>query len=603
MSDANAATIPQRKDVPKEHTWDLSKLFADDAAWEKGLEEFRQMLPKIEGFKGTLGESPASLLACLTFMNDLGVLDERLGYYAHLRMSEDAGDSSNQDRFARYMRYASEAEALASYQAPEIQSIPDDRMASFLASPELAEFRIYLKKLLRYKPHILSEREERLLAMQSEANQTAQKSFQALTDVDMSFGTIDTPEGNRPLTHGTYASFLLNPDRDVRRQAYLQLHGGYDDHKNTLSSLYAGSVQLDIYRAKVRNFPSARAASLFRDDVPEAVYDSLIQAVHDSFPAFHAYYALRTKVLDLDQMHIYDGYAPLVKDVKAEHTYEEAVDVVTDALKPLGREYCDTLHSGLLGGWVDRYENKGKRSGAFSAGSYAGDPHILMNYQKDVLRHVFTLAHEGGHSMHSWYSSRNNPFQHYQYTIFEAEVASTFNEQLLGQYLLDRAETKEMRAYLIGKEIDDIVATIYRQTMFAEFEHLTHQMAEQGTPLTVDSLRSTYRNLLSQYFGPTVALDDVSDIEGLRIPHFYRAFYVYKYATGLSAAIVLAQAVMDGGDEERDRYLAFLRSGGSRFPLESLRLAGVDMTTPDPVRGALNRFAGRVKELEQLLES
>ncbi len=603
MSDTNTATIPERKDVPSEHAWDLSKLFPNDAAWEKGLEEFRGTLPRIETFKGTLGQSAASLRACLDFMNQVGILDERLGYYAHLRMSEDAGDSTNQDRFARYMRYASEAEALSSYQAPEIQAIPEARMESFLASDDLADFRIYLKKLLRYRPHILSEKEERLLAMQSEANQTAQKSFQALTDVDMNFGTIDTPDGTRPLTHGTYSSFLLSPDRDVRRQAYLQLHGAYVEHKNTLSNLYAGSVQLDIYRAKVRNFPSARAASLFRDDVPEAVYDSLIQAVHDSFPAFHAYYALRTKLLELDQMHVYDGYAPLVKDVKAKHTYEQAVDVVTEALQPLGNEYRDTLRSGLLGGWVDRYENKGKRSGAFSAGSYVGDPYILMNYQKDVLRHVFPLAHEGGHSMHSWYSSRHNPFQHYQYTIFEAEVASTFNEQLLGAYLLDRAESTEMRAYLIGKEIDDIVATIYRQTMFAEFEHITHQMAEEGTPLTVDSLRSTYRNLLSQYFGPNVALDDVSDIEGLRIPHFYRAFYVYKYATGLSAAVVLAQMVMDGDEVERDRYLAFLQSGGSRFPLESLRLAGVDMTTPDPVRGALNRFAGSVNELQRLLDA
>ena len=279
------------------------------------------------------------------------------------------------------------------------------------------------------------------------------------------------------------------------------------------------------------------------------------------------------------------------------HTYEEAVKVIEKALSPLGSEYCTTLTRGLLGGWVDKYENKGKRSGAFSAGSYAGDPYILMNYKEDVLRHVFTLAHEGGHSMHSWYSANNNPFQHYDYTIFEAEVASTFNEQLLAKYLIDNAENDEMKKYLINKQIDDIIATIFRQTMFAEFELITHTMAENGVPLTVDSLRGEYRKLLEKYFGSGVALEDLSDLEGLRIPHFYRAFYVYKYATGLSAAFALSERVLSGGKKEKDDYLSFLKSGGSRYPLESLKLAGVDMSSPEPVENAMKKFESLINEL------
>jgi oligoendopeptidase F len=593
--------IPERNEIPQEVQWDLSGLYPSDAEWEKGFERFDSMIPKIAGFKGTLGKSAKLLKSCLDFMNELGMLDERLGYYAHLKLNENAGDSDNQGRFARYMNLASRAEAEASYQTPEIQAIPDNVMAEFLNDEILTDFIIYLEKLLRYKPHILSEKEERLLALQIEANQTATKSFAALTDVDMDFGDIETPEGIKPLSQSSYSAFMLNPDKEIRRKAYFQFYGNFDNHKNTLAALYSGSVQLDIYRAKVRNFSSSRAASLFPDRIPAEVYDNLIEVVHKKIDNLHAYYSMRKKALKLDELNHYDVYVPLVKDIRVKHTYDQAVDVVIDALNPLGGEYCDTLKNGFYGGWVDRFENKGKKSGAFSAGSYVGDPYILMNFKQDVLRDVFTLAHEGGHSMHSWYSAKNNPFQHYSYSIFEAEVASTFNEQLLTKYLLERAENREMEAYLIGKQADDIIGTIFRQTMFAEFEHITHKMVESGNPLTVDSLRAEYRKLLTLYFGPEMTLEDVSDLEGLRIPHFYRAFYVYKYATGLSAGIALSQIVMNGGEKERIQYLDFLKSGGSRYPLESLALAGVDMSKPAPVQEALDIFQSLVSRLEKLL--
>ncbi len=595
-------TIPQRNDVPTEYTWDLDKLFTNDSTWEEGLKEFRDMIPKIAGFKGTLGESAKSLRACFDFMNNLELLGERLGHYAHLRYAEDSGSSENQDRFARYMNAASKAQAEASYQTPEIQAIPDDTMKRFLADPVLADFLIPLKKILRYKPYILSEQEERLLALQSEANQTASKAFSALTDVDFDFGTIEVDGTERPLTQSTFSSFMINPDREIRKNAYSQFYKTFESHRNTLAALYSGSVELDKYRAKVRGYSSARAAALFPDDVPETVYDNLVGTVSDNLDTLHSYYDLKRRVIDVDRLMHYDVYVPFVRDIQVKHSFEEAVDVVYDALAPLGEEYRKTLKDGLLGGWVDRYENKGKRSGAFSAGSYAGDPYILMNFKDDVLRDVFTLAHEGGHSMHSYYSARNNPFQYYDYTIFEAEVASTFNEQLLADFMMNKANDERMKLYLLGKQADDIVATIYRQTMFAEFEDKTHAMVENDTPLTVDSLRTTYRELLEKYFGKDVGLEEVSDLEGLRIPHFYRAFYVYKYSTGLSAAISLAERVMNGGDSEKKAYLDFLKSGGSRFPLESLQLAGVDMSKPEPIEEALATFGSIVSRMEKLID-
>ena len=594
-------TIPLRENVEANDKWDLSKLFDSPEAWEKGLSEYEEKYPGITGFRGTLGKSPSSLRKCLDFMNELELLEEKVGYYAHLRTNEDEGDSSAREMFARYMAAAAQAGALASYQTPEIQAIPDDVMKTFLNAPELADFRIVLEKILRYKPHVLSEKEERLLALQAESAQAVSQGFSALTNVDMDFGSIETSDGEVPLTQSTFSVFLINSDREIRKKAYFQFYKNFEGHKNTLAALYNGSVQQDIYRSRIRGYSSARAKALFPDKVSEEVYDNLIESVGNNLPGLHRYYDLRRRTLGLEKLAHYDVYVPMIKDTQVRHTYDEAVEIVTESLAPLGKEYADTLKSGLTGGWVDKYENKGKRLGAFSAGSYAGDPYILMNYKEDVLRDVFTLAHEGGHSMHSWYSASNNPFQHYNYTIFEAEVASTFNEQLLAKYMLKKAESREMKAYLIGKQVDDIIATIFRQTMFAEYEHICHKMVEDGQPLTVDSLRSAYRRLLEKYFGPEVELPESADLEGLRIPHFYRAFYVYKYATGLSAAVALSERVLNGGEKERDEYLSFLKSGGSRYPLESLKLAGVDMSSPVPVQNALEKFAVLVGELEELL--
>jgi oligoendopeptidase F len=594
-------TIPKRQDVAPGDKWDLSKLYTGEEAWEADLAAYEAQIPRIAAFKGTLGESAEKLKACLDFMRNLGILDEKLGTYGHLRLNEDEGDSEGQGRFARYMAAATRAAAASSWKAPEIQSIPEEAMNRFLADETLAEYRIMLEKILRFKPHVLSESEEKLLAMQAEANQTAYKTFSALTNVDMTFGSIATEKGEIPLSQSSFISFLIHPDEGVREKAYFQFYKGFDIHRNTLASLYAGSVQLDIYTARVRGYSSARAAALFPDRVEETVYDNLMETVEKNLPALHEYYDLRKKALGLARLRHYDVYVPLVKDVTVRHSYDEAVAVIAEALAPLGPDYCATLEQGLKGGWVDRYENRGKRSGAYSSGCYTSDPYILMNYKANVLGDVFTLAHEGGHSMHSFYSARHNPFPHYNYTIFEAEVASTFNEQLLAGHLLEHAENDAMRAYLIGKQVDDIIATVFRQTMFARFEHETHRMVEEGRPLTVDSIRELYRGLLEKYFGEEVKLFPESDLECLRIPHFYHAFYVFKYATGLAAAIALSEKVLQGTEADRGRYLAFLKSGGSRYPLVSLAAAGVDMSSPAPIETAMARFRELTAALADLV--
>jgi len=595
--------IPERSDVPAEHRWNLASLFSSDSEWEKELVVFNTMIHDAEKGKISLGTDRQAFLKTLKDFEQYLILEERLGYYADLRVTENEGDSVARGMFERYVNLSTQGQAAWSWLSPAIQMLDDNFIDSCLKDSSFEDYRVFLSKLRRFKPHVLSDAEERLLALQSEPAQTPKDAFSVLTNVDFDFGTIETPEGPKPLTQSTFAYFMRLPDRSVRRKAYLQFYASFEAHRHTLAALYAGSVKLDKYIAKVRKYPSARAMALFPDNVPEAVYDNLVSTVNRNIPALHRYYALRKEVLGLDSLRHYDVYVPLVKEIKIERSYEQAVDIVIEALKPLGEEYVNTLRGGLLGGWVDRYENKGKRSGAFSAGSFLGNPYILMNYKDDVLDDLFTIAHEGGHSMHSWYSARNNPFMCYGYTIFEAEVASTFNEQLVFSYLYENSKDEREKAYLLANRIDNTLGTLFRQTMFAEFEERVHKIAESGEAITVDVLRKEYRGLLEKYFGPEMVFENVSDLEGLRIPHFYNAFYVYKYATGLSAGIALSEGVLKGGEKERDAYLNFLRSGGSRFPIESLELAGVDMSTPEPIEAACKRFAKDVEALSAILKA
>jgi oligoendopeptidase F len=538
----------------------------------------------------------------LRFDSQLDRAGERLGCYASLKSSEDTANSEYQRMVGRFHHAATQTAEASSFMRPEILAIPAARLKKYLAAKVLRPYRLQLERLVRFKPHTLSRGEEKLLAMQSEMAGAASKMFRQLTDADLKFGTLRDAKGQEvELSHSTLSVFLHSPDRDVRRRAFHQYYDQFAGHENSLAAALAGSVQKDVYYAKARDYPSAREASLFRDNVPPSVYDSLIAAVHAKLPAVYDYFELRRKKMRLREIHHYDTYVPILSELDVRHTWNQAVDAVVAALEPLGDEYRRVLSAGLGGRWCDRYPNQGKRSGAFSSSSYDGWPYILMNFQPDVLDHVFTLAHEVGHSMHSYFSAKHQPYEYYNYTIFVAEVASTFNEQLLSRYLMQRADNDRERAYLINREIDAIRGTIVRQTMFAEFEKITHALCEAGEPLTVECLKTEYGKLLELYFGPKFVVDEQLKLECLRIPHFYHAFYVYKYATGLSAAIALSERVTSGGKRELGDYLSFLKGGNSKWPLELLADAGVDMTSPAPVETALGHFERLVEELGELL--
>ena len=594
-------TIPTRNEVPASDKWDLSTLYKSDEDWENALSSIKMLTEKVVAFKGKLGDSSDSLLGCLKAIENLEKVVDTVHEYAGLQHTADESDASAQDREGRAMMAASNADSETSFFSPELMAIPDEKINEWKSLPEFADYKIFLEKELHHKPYILSEKEERILSLQAESSETAYKAFSMLTNVDLQFESVRVNGEDKPLTQSTYSVYLHNPDREVRKQAYKNFYKGFVQHENTIASLYAGSVNQDVFTARARGYKSSLEAALYGNKVPESVYRNLIDTVHKNLPTLHKYYSLRKKILGVEELRHYDVYVPLVKNVECKTSYDEAVEICRAALSPLGKEYTDTLCSGLKGGWVDRYENKGKRSGAFSSGAYTGHPYILLNYKEDSIRDLFTMAHEGGHSMHSYFSKTNNPFMCYNYTIFEAEVASTFNEELVFEYLLREAKTPEMKAYLISMRADDILATLHRQTMFAEFELKAHELVENGTPLSAQVLRKIYRELLEQYFGPEMVFEEESDMEGLRIPHFYSAFYVYKYATGISAALALAKRVTGGGEKEREDYFKFLKSGGSRYPIESLKVAGVDMSSSEPVQAALDTFSDLVSELEKNL--
>ncbi|MFM8734186.1 MAG: oligoendopeptidase F [Pirellulales bacterium] len=595
-------TLPARKDVPVGDTWDLSSLCCSDAEWEEALAAWEERIPQFAPYAGTLGSSPDRLAECLAHDLAFDREGDRLGTYAHLRASEDQAAPEAQRMVGRFQHVATRAGEAASFIRPEIMAIPAEKLAAWMGLPVLEPYRLLLERLVRTRAHTLSGPEEKILAMQGTFAGTAAKVFRQLTDADLKFGAVTTGTGAQvELSNATFTTLLHDPSRETRKTTFQRFYDQYEAHANTLAATLSGSNERDVFAARVRRHPSAVEAALFADNVPLAVYDQLIAAVRANLPAVHRYYDLRRRILGLDDIHHYDCYVPLVPELEKRHTWSQAVDVVIESLAPLGTDYTTRLKKGLQGRWCDRYPNAGKQSGAFSSGTYDSDPYILMNFQEDVIEHVFTLTHEAGHSMHTRYSAEAQPFQYSGYTIFVAEVASTFNEQLLTRLLLRRATSPKERAAIIAREIDSIRATIVRQTMFAEFERKSHASAEAGEPLTLERIRGIYRELLDAYFGPRFSIDRQLELESLRIPHFYNAFYVYKYATGLSAAITLAKRVAEGGAKELEAYLAFLKGGCSKWPLDLLRDAGVDLEKPEPVATALTRFGELVDELGTLL--
>ncbi|MFZ1217769.1 MAG: oligoendopeptidase F [Chthoniobacterales bacterium] len=596
------AKVLTRADLPESDKWDLTHLFANADKWTEDFAWLQRSYSKIADWKGCLGKSAASFAECLEFEKSLDLKIERLFHYASLQLSEDSANPEYLARMGQMQNLLTQISEAASFLSPEIQAIPDDIFSQFLEDPALAEWKIALKKIRRMKPHVLSEPEERLLALGSAALDGYDETFSQLTDVDMKFGVLIDDKGEeKPLTQSSFSSFLVKRDHELRKRAFHQFYDEFQDHQFTLAASLAYSVKADVFRARARNYPSALEASLFRDDIPVAVYDGLISAVRSNFAPLFRYYELRRRVLGLNELHHYDTYVPLVAEIESRISFDEASETILHAFAPLGEEYTAVLAEGLRGRWCDRYETKGKRSGAFSSGSFGAPPYILMNYKNDVFSDVYTLAHEAGHSMHTWFSQRSQRYQDYNYPIFLAEVASTFNEELLTHHLLEKTQDKKMRAYIINRQIDDIRGTLFRQTMFAEFEKIIHAAEERGDAITLDVFKHEYHALLRAYFGSGVVLDPQLDLECLRIPHFYNAFYVYKYATGISAAVALSESVLTKQPGAVEAYLDFLRSGGSKFPLQTLRDAGVDMATPAPIESTLRLFERRLAELEALL--
>lgn len=597
------AEVPARSDISDEFKWRLEDMYATNTEWEKDAGDILEESKELVALQGHLGDSSETLLQALKLEDAIGQRLSRLFVYAKMRRDEDNTNATYQALTDKAMSLAVQVESAKAFVVPEILDTPEETLRAYLAENE--ELRVYafvIEELLRQKKHVLSAPEERLLAEAGEVASAPQHIFSMFNNADIQFPKVKDDEGREvELTHGRYIQFLESRNQSVREGAFEAMYNTYAKQKNTLAAIYGASVKKDVFYARVRHYDSVRQAHLDDDNVPVSVYDNLIESVHEALPALHKYLQLRKRVLGLDTLRMYDLYTPIVSEVDVKIPYDEAVKTVLEAVAPLGTDYQRTAKEGLAAGWVDVYETKGKTSGAYSWGTYGVHPYILLNYQ-DNLDNMFTLIHELGHAMHSYYSHEAQPYVYSGYTIFVAEVASTCNEALLTHHLLETTDDKNMRAYLLNHHLETIRGTLYRQTMFAEYEKLTHAYVEEGGALTPEWLSETYYDLNKTYYGAEVDINAEIEVEWARIPHFYNPFYVYKYATGISAATALSQKILQEGQPAVEKYLEFLKSGGSDYPINLLRKAGVDMESPEPVRATLALFSSMVDELSSLLD-
>lgn len=594
-------SLPARQEIAEQYKWRLEDIYAGDEMWEQDFLAVKKLSEEINEYRGKLGQSAGALLAVLQLAYRLRELNERVYTYARMRRDEDNADPVYQALTDRAENLHTLAQTALSFIEPEILAIPPKTLDRYrLEEPGLTLYGFILDELLRQKDHVLSAAEERIIAGAGEVAQAPANIFKMINNADMTFPAIKDEEGNEAeVTHGRYIRFMESPHRRVRREAFTSLYSSYRKLQNTLAATLASSVKKDVFYARARKFPSALSASLFADNISPQVYDNLIQTVRRNLDAMRRYVALRKKLLGLDELHMYDLYAPVIKDVKWEIPYPEAVELVKDGLAPLGASYGEILSRGFTEGWADVFENKGKTSGAYSWGPYGVHPYILLNYQ-DNLSNVFTIAHEMGHAMHSYLAYSEQPYPYAHYTIFTAEVASTVSESLLMDHLLKTASERGKKLYLLNHYLEQFRGTVFRQTMFAEFEKIIHENIEQGQALTPALLRRVYRRLNADYYGPEMVVDEDVEFEWARIPHFYSAFYVYKYATGFSAAAAITRRILEEGASAVDRYLGFLKKGGSDYPLDLLKSAGVDMASPAPVQEGLDLFARLLDQMEEL---
>lgn len=598
-----ANVLPKRSEVQEEYTWDLSGLYISDEAWEKDLAKIEEIVKKIAQKEGRVCACAQNLLETLA---DSAAAEQKLELaysYASRLYDENQKDAAHQAMSQKMSRLYTDYNSRTAFVVPEILAAEEAVLEQFFKEvPELELYRLQIAEIQRMKPHCLSAELERVVAMTGEMSQTAEQVYSVINNADFIFPEITDENGaSVRLSHGNFIPMLESADRNVRKEAFLKYYQVYEQFANTLAGLYNGQVKQQMFYASVRNYPSALAAAVDANNVDSKVYDNLIDTVGKNLDKMHRYVRLRKKCLGVDELHMYDVYTPIVPDAAKKISYEEAKETVLKALAPLGEEYVAKVKEGFESRWIDVYENEGKRSGAYSAGAYGAHPYVLLNYN-NTLDNMFTIAHEMGHAMHSYYSNEAQPYIYSQYKIFVAEVASTCNEVLLMEYLLARTTDQKERAYLLNHYLDSFKGTVFRQTMFAEFEMKTNQMAESGESLTAENLSQLYYKLNEKYYGPDMVSDPQIAYEWARIPHFYYNFYVYQYATGFSAAVALAHAILNEGAPAVERYRKFLSGGCSMAPVELLRAAGVDMEQPAAVQEALDVFSGILDEMEALME-
>ncbi|WP_438349751.1 oligoendopeptidase F [Paenibacillus sp. FA6] len=588
-----------RSEVSEDHQWNLQDLYADQSNWDQAYADVQKKLSTVTNLEGKLN-TVKSVKECFTLEDDISNHVERLYVYAHMHHDEDTTNPTYQALTQKAKKLSVDANEALSFVTPEILSLPDDKLDAFIADSALSDFKFTLQEMKREKAHVLTKTEEALLAQVGNLSQAPQTIFGMINNADMKFPKIKDENGKEvELTHGSYIQYLESPNREVRSRAFKAVYETYAKQKNTIAATLSANVNKNIFYSRVRKYPSVLDMSLYGDNIPKEVYTNLIDTIHESLPLLHRYMKLRKKLLGVDELHMYDLFAPLVDEYKMDITYEEAKKTIKDGLKPLGEDYLSALQTGYDQGWIDIYENEGKRTGAYSWGAYGTHPYVLLNH-KDNLNSMFTLAHEMGHALHSYYSDNALKYRDAQYTIFLAEVASTTNEALLMDYLLKKSTDPKEKMYLLTYYADQFRTTVFRQTMFAEFEKLIHEHAEQGESLTPQALSDIYYELNLKYHGPDMTVDKDIGMEWARIPHFYNSFYVYKYATGFSAATSFSKQILEEGQPAVDRYLGFLKSGGSDYSINILSKAGVDMSSPQPIRDAMGVFEQLITQMEQL---
>ena len=598
---AKAGSLPSREEIDPKYRWTLDDLYASDREWEEDYNAVERMIGEIAGFRGTLGNSGSDLLRWLHFADDLNIITGKLGNYAFRRYDENTANTRYQGMMDRVMSQHARTSAATSWVLPEILSIPRETIERFTSETDgLEVYAHHLDEIIRMQEHTLSPSEEELLALSLEAVAGPSNVFSMFNDADIRFGTITGEDGGEiEVTKGRYIQLQESRDRRVREDAYRALYSAYGSWKNTLSAMLSGQVKKEMFFARARKYENTRAMALYEDNIPETVYDNVLRTVNDNLAPLQRALRLRREILGVDAVRPWDLYVPLASEADFYFPWEEAVETVRDAMHMLGPAYSRDLTTGLTEGWIDVYENQGKTSGAYSAWTYGSHPFVLLNYT-NTLKDVFTLAHEMGHAMHSYYTWKNQPPVYGGYTIFCAEVASTCNELLLVDHMLKTRKDRDLQLQLLFHFIDTIRGTVYNQALFAEFEQFMHQSAEQGTPLTVDVLSEKMSELYARYLGTDFGMDPLYAMNWARIPHFYRSFYVFQYATGLSAAVAISRNILDGKEGALERYLNFLKSGSSKYSIDLLRDAGVDMTSADPIAATaalMDELLDRVEDL------